>query len=238
MDRLSQEDVVRLLVESGAAQIRDLRQEGEVAFLYSSGWRGPGYLLVKGLVGQKGVLKPLVAELAERLIESGVTQRFDFIAGNATGGMVPGWILSEVLEHRLCIPVPYVYVRNTRKIGGTEEYVTGYQSSPDINSGDRALVFEELVNFAETTGNSATVLRDEGFEVTEAATLFYYANPEADERLAAIGLTMTYLATLPEFLDVAECESLFPKEAVADYRAYRANPVGWNRERGFEKEGA
>lgn len=236
MDRLSQEAVIRLLVDSGAAQIRDLSREGEEPFLYSSGWRGPGYLLVKGLVGQKEALKHLVGELAERLVESGVTQRFDFVAGNATGGMVPGWILSEVLELRLGHQVPYVYVRNTRKIGGTREYVTGHQNSPDISPGDRALVFEELVNFAETTGNSAVVLREEGFAVTEAATLFYYANPEADERLAATGLTMTYLATLPEFLNVVEQESLFPKKAIADYRDYFADPIRWNHRRGFEKE--
>lgn len=234
MTRLTQEGVIRLLVESGAAQIRDLSR-GEEPFLYSSGWWGPGYFLVKGLVGQKRVLKLLVGELAERLVESGVTQRFDFVAGNATGGMVPGWILSEELERRLDRQVPYVYVRNTRKIGGTAEYVTGHQNSSDINPGDRALVFEELVNFAETTGNSALVLRDEGFAVTEAATLFYYANPEAEKRLATTGLTMTYLATLPEFLDVAEREGLFPQKATADYREFLAGPVAWNEQRGFEK---
>ena len=44
MDRLSQESIIRLLVQSGAAQIRDLSREGVEPFLYSSGWRGPGYL--------------------------------------------------------------------------------------------------------------------------------------------------------------------------------------------------
>ena len=191
---------------------------------------------MKGLVGQKKVLRSLIVELAQRIIESGVISRFDFVAGNATGGMVPGWILSEELGLLLGHQIPYVYVRNTRKIGGTREYVTGHQNSPDIHLGDHALVFEELVNFAQTTGNSALVLREEGFKVTDAATLFYYANPRADERLAETGLTMTHLATLPEFLDLAEQEGLFPRKVIDDYRNYIHDPEGWNTRRGFVRE--
>mgnify|MGYP001560947472 CR=1 FL=1 len=235
MPRLSNAEAVKMLVESKAGNIRDLSDPEQKAYQYSSGWFGPGYLLVKGLVGKRSILKALVEELAWRILDSGVLARIDFVAANATGGMVPGWILAEKLDATAGRHIPYVYVRNTRKIGGTQEYVTGHQNNPEVQPGMRALVFEELVNFAETTCNSARVLRDEGFVVIDAATIFYYANPEADKALAELGVTMTHLVSLPEFLDVAEEERLFPARAIRDYREYLDDPIAWNKARGFEQ---
>lgn len=143
-ERLTNEEICRVILDAGAVEIRDIGA-GEEPFLYSSGNWGPGYVSIKGLVGQEEAFKTLTEQLALRLIESGI--EFDFIAANATGGMVPGYQLREDLQEMTGRHIPYVYTRGTRKPGGHKELVTGIPGSP-IMQGDRPLVIEELVNFA------------------------------------------------------------------------------------------
>lgn len=95
--------MLKLLQTPGAVVIRDV-DAGEDAFLYSSGNYGPGYVTVKGMVGHKSVMVPLCYQLAIKLAE--MAPDLDFIAGNVSGGVVPGWILSEAFERILGKSVP------------------------------------------------------------------------------------------------------------------------------------
>lgn len=214
--------------------IRDIAG-GEKPFLYSSGNWGPGYAMVKGLVGKKWLLKELIAALAKKVTLA--APKLDFIAANATGGMVPGWVLSEELQRHenLFRPVPYVYVRGTRKKGGHGELITGIENNDLVAKRNNALVVEELVNFAETTCNSAEELRTAGYEVTHAACILFYDNPVANKRLADTNLNLIRLITLPEILEVAESEKTHPPHVIADYREFLANPKAWQDKYGFKK---
>ena len=175
MERSSLDEISSRIIAAGGFEVRDV-DAGQEPFDYSSANRGPGYVMIKGLVGQPHVIQFLTMQLALRLIDN---INFDFIAANATGGMIPGWQLRNDLEGLTGKEIPCVYVRETRKIGGHQEYVTGDMNNPLIRAGMGALVFEELVNFAETTTNSAKVLRDKGYKAEVAATLLFYDNPQA-----------------------------------------------------------
>ena len=89
------------------------------------------------------IIKALTARLALKMIDLEVDKEFDFIASNATGGMVPGWQLMNYLQDFTGKSIPYVYVRDTRKLGGHKEHITGDRNNPLIVQGNRALVFEE-----------------------------------------------------------------------------------------------
>lgn len=221
------------IINAGGLDIRDV-DGGEEPFLYSSGNRGPGYVMIKGLVGQPSILKYLTGQLAHKIVDEEIYKEFDFIAGNATGGMIPGWQLRNDLEELTKREVPYVYVRETRKLGGHKELITGNRKNPLIKPGDRALVFEELVNFAETTTNSAIVLREAGYNADVAGTILNYENPKAQELLDKTKVTLTHLIGLPDLLDVAEETSGFNAGAVQSYRDFLANPVKWQLDRGYE----
>jgi len=221
---------IKMILKAGALTIRDV-DGGESPFLYASGW-GPGYIMIKGLVGRKKIIKSLIKELAElvRLKAPDV----NFIAGNVTGGLVPGWILSEYLEPLLNDTIPFVYVRDAKKKGGHKELITGIANNPEILPGHNVLVVEELVNFSQTTCNSAEVLRKARYNVTHAACILFYNNPEAIQTLKKHKVEMIYLLTLPDLLEVAEEEKTHSQKLIMAYREFLKDPLTWQAKRGLK----
>jgi len=51
----------RMILKAEALTIRDV-DGGESPFLYASGNWGPGYIMIKGLVGRKKIIKSLIKE--------------------------------------------------------------------------------------------------------------------------------------------------------------------------------
>jgi orotate phosphoribosyltransferase len=233
---MSEEAVCATLLDAGALDIRDVDGAGEAPFHYSSGNFGPGYVDVKGTVAKQAAFKPLVREVAVKLVRDEVG--FDFIAGNATGGMVPAYECREQYQELTGRDdIEYVYIRGSRKQGGQGELVTGLQHierSRDDGSPSRALVMEELVNFAETTTNSLLILRELGFEACQGATILFYGHEAARQRLDDNGVNITALTTLPRLLDAAEAQKFFPAEVIGGYREFLAGPVDWMAKRGIE----
>lgn len=203
-------------------------------FLYASGNWGPGYLMVKGLVGNKPLMRCLGRYLAIEIAERWPTG-IDFVAGNVTGGMIPGWLISEELEVLLGKRIPFVYIRELRKTGGQKELITGYQNNPEISPGSSGLDMEELVNFAQTIDNGAVCLQKAGFACTKGACILYYDNPVANKELANVGIEMVSLLTLPMVIDVAEKYGTHAKELLDDYRDFLKNPLWWQADRGLTR---
>ena len=231
--RLSEEAICAKLLDVGAVSIRDV-DGGEKPFLYSSGNQGPGYVMVKGTVANQDVFKPVVEQLAVKLVDEGI--EFDNIAGNATGGMVPAYQCREDYQRITERKIEYVYVRGTRKEGGHGELVTGLDHiQPTREDGSPAhwLVVEELVNFAETTTNSLLIFRELGFVANQGATILHYDHAEANAKLAKNGIELTALTTLPHLLDVAVENGNFSEEAVGSYREFLADPIKWQIDRGI-----
>lgn len=201
-------------------------------FLYASGNWGPGYLMIKGLVGHKVLIRCLARYLAIEVAEKWPTG-IDFVAGNVTGGMIPGWLVSEELEVLLGRRIPFVYIRELRKTGGQKELITGIQNNPEVSAGSPGLDMEELVNFAQTITNGAICLREAGYQCKSGACVLYYDNPVANKDLADAGIEMVSLLTLPRVIDVADRHSTHPKDLLAEYREFLKNPLQWQADRGL-----
>lgn len=236
------DEVALMVLEAKAVEIRNVplkvtNEEVEKLplenqpFLYASGNWGPGYITIKNLVGRKRIIKSLSRQLAELVAER--VSRLNFVAGNVTGGVIPGWLLSEELEKLLGRTVPFVYIREARKKGGQKELITGIADNPEIPPGANGLVVEELVNFAETTCNGADALRNAGYAVTHAATILFYNNPEAIKVLKEHRIEMIYLFTLPDLLAVAEKHQTHAQKAIDGYREFLVDPLRWQAARGL-----
>ncbi len=226
------EKVATTIINSGAVEIRDI-DGGEEPFVYSTGNRGPGYLMIKGLVGQRKVLKYLTKELAKKIAPL-YRKSFDFIEGNATGGMIPAWQLTDDVEKVLDLEVgsiPYCYLRGSRKEGGHGELITGNRNNPLIKGLMRALIFEELVNYAGTTGNAADEFRAAGYPVSHAACILSYDHAQSNARLKEKGVTLIPLITLPQLLDISEANKLIPANSIQSYKDFLTDPLEWQLSR-------
>ncbi|MCX6760328.1 MAG: hypothetical protein NTW46_03220 [Candidatus Nealsonbacteria bacterium] len=204
-------------------------------FLYASGNWGPGYVTVKGQVGRQKLIKMLGRYLAFELAEQWPINGIEFVAGNVTGGMVPGWIVSEELSILFGRTIPFVYIRELRKTGGQKELITGIQNNPEISVGANGLDMEELVNFAQTIINGAGVLREAGFDCNKGACILYYDNPVANKDLQAAGISMVYLLTLSRLISVALSEGTHPKPFLMEYERFRKDPLQWQADRGLTR---
>ena len=240
--QIDSEDIILRVLGAKSLEIRnvpnrvtnqDVEKLSEInqPFLYASGNWGPGYVTIKNLVGRKAIIRSLVERLS--LSVARTIPRLNFVVGNVTGGVIPGWLLSEELEMLFCRTIPFVYVREARKKGGQKELITGIANNPEIRPGDHCLVVEELVNFAQTTCNSVEVLRGAGYVVNYAATVLYYDNPEAKRALKELGIEMIYLFTLSDLLDAAEKHRVYPKKDIKGYRDFLKDPLGWQADRGL-----
>lgn len=231
------------ILEAGALEIRDIplkitNEEVEKLplknqpFLYASGNWGPGYVSIKGLVGRNCLIKSLAIQLAAK-ISVRLMRHVDFVAGNVTGGVIPGWLLKDYLCDFWGRNIPFVYIRDSRKKGGHKELITGITNNIEIIMGDRALVIEELANFTQTTCNSALLLRQSGYRADYAACIMYYDNPEANKLLSQHGIEMIYLFTLTELLSVADKEKTCDRRLIDEFWKFLTNPLLWQEQRGL-----
>ncbi len=222
-------EIGKTILDSGQVEIRDV-DGGQEPFVYTTGNRGPGYIMIKGLVGQPEILKFLTGQLAQKVVKEA---EFDFIEGNATGGMVPGWQLRNDVSEILGKEVPYCYLRGSRKEGGHGELITGDSNNPLIHKGMYALVVEELVNYARTTSNAAVAFRDAGYRVSHAASLLSYDHPESNARLEEKRVSLVTLITLPRLLDVGEEKGKLSKGGIKCYREFLKDPLLFQLKRGY-----
>lgn len=224
-------DLCSKVLKAGALDIRDV-DGGQEAFLYSSGNHGPGYVSIKELVGNPSLLVELIISLSYKVAEA--TPDLRGIAANVTGGVVPGWELRRHLESIFGRDLLYVYIRGSRKKGGQGEHVTGLSQIKPQDREGKWLIFEELVNFAETTCNSGRLMRDLGFQVEDADCILNYDNPQANKRLAEMNLRLTCLFTLEELLQQAVEEKKFSERQISSYREFLKDPLEWQKQRGLE----
>ena len=147
--------------------------------------------------------------------------------------MVPGYKLSEDISQLLGKEIPYCYLRGSRKKGGHGELITGIRNNPLIQKGMTALVVEELVNYAGTTGNAAEIFRANGFPVSYAACILTYNHPESNQRLKELGIELISVIKLTDLINVAEAQNSFSSNAIDSYKHFLDDPVTWQIDKGL-----
>lgn len=235
LEKISDEATCDMILGSGQVEVRDV-DGGEDPFVYSTGNRGPGYLMIKGLGGQPKVMLPLIDQLAIKIAQPYENGEFKIIAGNATGGMQTGWALARALENHLDLErgaIPSPYVRESRKEGGQKELITGIGNNPEIQEGIGVMVVEELVNYAGTTTNTAEIWRSAGFKADHGACILNYGHNESSRRLLNAGVNLTDLVKLGDLLAQGESLGRLSSDQVSSYKSFLANPVDWQLSRGL-----
>ncbi|MFW6129592.1 MAG: orotate phosphoribosyltransferase [Atribacterota bacterium] len=202
----------------GVLNIVDCRKEQP--YLYSSKKLGPGIVNIKELVGTVWMRK--ASSYLGKIIYDKIV--FDFIAGNATGGIVPSYVAWEyIISHKIS-DILYVYIRDSKKEYGNREQVSGAKF---LNKGNKGIVIDELINYGSNSLASCKLLREMGFEVNHVACLMQYENKIANEKFKENGIEVISIFTLSELLDVAERIGKFNKFLIDEYREFLEDPEKW-----------
>lgn len=221
------EEACLLALYAGVLEIRDI-DKGEKPFRYTSGKRGPGYVHIRDLIGKGSALKWLMQQLALKVvgkIRNTDKQRSYFVAANATGGIVPGWILHEFLQTYLQQDMTCMYINHEKK---------SIAGMPDkFEQDDHVLIVDDVVNFAHTTQKSIEVFRKLGCSVTHAVCILFYNNPNVQSDLEKMGVELTYLFTVDDLLTTAERHKTHPQKLIASFREFTKDPTAWQLKRNF-----
>ncbi len=226
------EKTMALIIESGGLEIRDV-DNGQEPFLYSTGNHGPGYVDIKGRIGFDEVFEAMAELLFQKLVEDNICP--ELVVGMMTGGSLPGYRIKQKLAEYFGKRVVYIYQRGARKVGGHLELDTGVRDNPYIKVACDTLVVEELVNFAGTTTNGVLYERSKGRKVDHAASILFYENPVAVERLKKNNIQLHYpIGLKTDLLPFAADNGYVSAQKVQLYLNFLENPKRWNESRGFK----
>ena len=203
----------RLLLEVKAVALRP-----HEPFIFTSGRASPVYVDCRRLVSFPRARRLLMRMGAETIWRALGDEAIDYVAGGETAGIpFAAWLSDELM-------LPMLYVRKKPKGFGRNAQIEG-----EFPVGARVLLVEDLA----TDGGSKLVfvraLREAGAKVAHAFVVFHYGIfPEGIARLTAEGVKLHALATWADVVAVAEADRLLDKAAIAEIRAYLADPDGWS----------
>ncbi len=214
--------VAKVLLSTGCVMFAGY---GEDPFTLTSGKKSPVYVDCRRLISYPAE-RALVMRLGRlHLIKAlDIENSIDYIAGGETAGIPYAAWLAEALHK------PMIYVRKEAKGFGRMAQIEGYLPKGEE---PRVLLVEDMA----TDGGSKIVftdaLRTAGTQINHVFCPFYYdVFAHSEELLQNAHLTLHYLATWADILDVAEKQALFPEEILASTRRFLDSPDDWQREYG------
>lgn len=209
------EITARALLDAGAFLIRPERP-----FRLTSGLLAPFYVNCRQILFHPEARGRIADAQAVAIHKALPGDAIEVIAGGVTAG-VP---FATMMADRLTLPL--VYVRPEPKGHGTAAQIEG----GDV-SGKRVLLVEDLITTAGSILKFVGALRAAGAQVSDVSVVFTRAGESARSALAEAGLRLHALCELDTLLAVAKREGVADDAALAEVRAFLADPEGWSKKR-------
>ncbi len=203
----------KLLAEK-LLQISAIKLQPESPFVWASGWNSPIYTDNRVALSYPDVRNYIKIELARLILEK--FPEANALAGVATGAIAIGAIVADTLA------LPYVYVRNSPKDHGLENKIEG-----NLKPGSKVVVIEDQISTATSSLNAVETVEMAGCEVVGMVSIFNFEFPEAVKRISDANLSLEYLLSYNEMLEVAsEINYITPTEMDA-LQQWRHDPSSW-----------
>ncbi len=209
--------VARILLDIGAVNFRP-----QEPYKLTAGWASPVYIDCRKIISYPRARAKITALALDILEKQAGCEAFDVVAGGETAGIpYAAWIADAM-------GLPMTYVRKKPKGFGRMAQIEG-----DLTEGQRVLLVEDLATDGGSKLAFVDALRAAGATVHHTFVVFFYgAFPGAIENLAKSDMTLHWLATWHDVLDVATDRKAFPQESLDGVRAFLADPVGWSEAHG------
>ncbi|MGY6412443.1 MAG: orotate phosphoribosyltransferase [Alkalilacustris sp.] len=197
--------------------IRAVHFNAAEPFTFASGLRAPTYIDCRKLISYPRIRSTLMDFLACAALREAGLEGFDNVAGGETAGIPFAALMAE----RLALPM--TYVRKKPKGYGRNARIEG-----EMTPGQRVLLVEDLATDGGSKLSFVEAIRETGATCAHTAVIFYYdIFPEARERLAEAGVTLTHLCSWWDVLDEARMRADADHTTLDAVEAFLRAPREW-----------
>ena len=194
----------------------------EKPFITTAGWASPVYVDMRKVISFPRLRRRLTAFAVEAIEREIGYESLDVVAGGETAGIpYAAWIADALM-------LPMQYVRKKPKGFGRNARIAGA-----LQEQGRALLVEDLATDGGSKKDFVAALRASGQICDHVFVFFFYDIFQgALEELGALGVSLHYLATWRDVLEVARANGYFPAEALNDVEKFIADPTAWSAAHG------
>ena len=203
-------------------EVEAVRFMTDKPFIFTSGWASPVYTDCRRLISFPRVRRTLIDFGAATIMRDAGFEQFDAIVGGETAGIPFAAWMADRLD------LPMLYVRKKPKGFGRNAQIEGH-----LADGQRVLLVEDLTTDGRSKVNFCKALREAGAKVEHVLVVFFYdIFPEGRKILGDLGVTMHWLATWWDVLEVAKASKKFDAGKLAEVESFMRDPTGWSKAHG------
>ncbi len=193
---MNKKEIAKILLNVGAVELNV-----DEPFIWASGIESPIYcdnrLTMSDPVGRKEIAEGLAQLIRTEYPETTI------IAGTATAGIPHAAWVADILG------LPMVYVRSSAKGHGRSRQIEGR-----IQSGDKAIIIEDLISTGGSSLNAAAALRAEKIDVTGIVSIFTYELKKADIAFEAENLSYRSLTDFNALIEASKENGSISEDAI------------------------
>ncbi|MBL6782683.1 MAG: orotate phosphoribosyltransferase [Alphaproteobacteria bacterium] len=206
-----------MLLEIEAVHLRP-----DEPFTLTSGAKSPVYIDCRKLISFPRIRSALMDFGCATVMRDAGFEAFDAIAGGETAGIpFAAWFAER-------LGLPMQYVRKKPKGFGRDARIEGH-----LNKGDRVLLVEDLATDGGSKISFVDALREADAKVEHCFVIFFYdIFPAARQILADAGITLHYLTTWRDVLDVAAEKGMLSSKQIKAIEAFLNDPATWSEQHG------
>lgn len=191
-------------------------------FRFVSGILSPIYLDCRRLISYPHERK-IVIDRAVDIVKNEIGEdNIDVIAGGETAGIPFASWLSDRLNKSM------IYVRKIPKGYGKKRQIEGV-----LNTGQRVLLFEDMVTNAESKINFFNGVKNDGGKMEHCLVIFEYGYESARQILMEYGIELYSMTDLNSVLTFGKKTGYFSEEEIKEVRDWFKHPDEWGKK--FQK---
>lgn len=195
-------------------QIKAVKLSPSKPFTWASGWLSPIYCDNRVTLSYPAIRNFLREEMTKIVEEK--YGKPDVIVGVATGAIAIGVLVAQQMG------VPFVYVRPEPKKHGRKNQIEGF-----LESGQTAVVIEDLVSTGKSSLNAVKALREKNTTVKGMVAIFSYGFNIAQNNFEKEKVELTTLSNYDFLLEQALSSKYISDKELVALQKWKTNPSEW-----------
>ena len=206
-----------MLLEIEAVHLRP-----DEPFTLTSGAKSPVYIDCRKLISFPRIRSALMDFGCATVMRDAGFEAFDSVAGGETAGIpFAAWFAER-------LGLPMQYVRKKPKGFGRDARIEGL-----LNPGDQVLLVEDLATDGGSKVSFIDAIREAEAKIEHCFVIFFYdIFPVARQIMADAGVTLHYLTTWRDVLEVAAEQGRLTKAQITTIEAFLNDPAAWSAKHG------